>query len=138
MAKIALISCTKRKQDYACPAIELYTKSPAFRFKLCYCKRVGVDKIFILSAKHYLLEPETIIDPYDETLRGRKKEYKLKWTNEVLHDLKNKTDIKNDEFIILAGVDYTKYLLEYLPHHYNPVKGLGSGKQLQFFKSYCD
>ena len=138
MVKIALISCTKSKQGYTCPAIEMYTKSPLFRYKLCYCKKIGVDKIFILSAKYHLLEPETVIEDYDLTLNNFNNEEKIKWSKTVLDDLNSKTDLKNDEFILLAGKNYVNYLLDYLPNNFNPVEGLGLGKQLGFFKDICE
>lgn len=138
MVKIALISCTKSKLGYTCPAIEMYTKSPLFRFKLCYCKKTDVDKIFILSAKYHLLEPDTIIDDYDLTLNNFNEEEKINWSEIVLDDLKNKTDLKNDEFILLAGKNYVNHLVDYLPNNFNPVEGLGLGKQLGFFKKFCE
>ena len=138
MVKIALIGCTSRKQDYSCPAIEMYTKSNYFNLKLDYCKKINIDKIFILSAKYGLLEPDTIIQPYNLHLKSTSKDYRLNWSENVLKDLKQKTDIENDEFIILAGNDYMKYLLEYIPNHNNPVKGLGIGQQMKFFKEFGD
>lgn len=136
MAKIALIGCTSRKQDYSCPAIEMYTKSNYFNLKLDYCKKINVDKIFILSAKYGLLESEAIIEPYNIHLKETSKDYRLKWSENLLTDLKEKTDLENDEFIILAGNDYMKYLLEHIPNNYNPVKGLGIGRQMKFFKEF--
>lgn len=139
MAKIALIGCTSRKQDYSCPAIEMYTKSNYFNLKLDYCKKINVDKIFILSAKYGLLKPNTIIEPYNLHLKETPKEYMLEWSVNVLNDLKEKTDLENDEFIILAGNDYMRYLLEHIPNNYNPVRGLGIGQQIKFFKEFkCD
>ncbi len=138
MAKIALISCTKSKLGYTCPAIEMYTKSALFRYKLCYCKKMNVDKIFILSAKYHLLEPNTEIEDYDLTLNNFTDEEKMKWSEIVLNDLKNKCDLKNDEFILLAGNNYVSYLIDHLPNNFNPVKGLRFGEQLSFFKKYCD
>lgn len=139
MVKIALIGCTSKKQDYPCKAIEMYTKSNYFNLKLDYCKKINVDNIFILSAKYGLLEPETIIEPYDLHLGKTSKDYRIKWSQNVLNDLKEKTNLENDEFIILAGNDYMKYLIEHIPNNYNPVKGLGIGKQLKFFKEFeCD
>lgn len=136
MSKIALIGCTARKQDFACSAIEMYTKSNYFNLRLDYCRKIGVDQIFILSAKYGLLEPDAIIQPYNLHLKETSKEYKLNWSKEVLKDLKEKTDLENDEFIILAGNDYMNYLIDYIPNHYNPVKGLGIGKQMKFFKEF--
>ena len=54
-------------------------------------------------------------------------------------EIRQKTDLENDEFIILAGNDYMKYLLEHIPNNYNPVRGLGIGQQMKFFKEFkCD
>ena len=75
-----------------------------------------------------------MFEHYDETLNGKPKEYKIKWTNNVLDSLKENCDIKNDQFVILAGNNYTKYLFEHLNNYYNPVKGLGIGSQLNYFK----
>lgn len=138
MVKIALIGCTARKQDYTCSAIEMYTKSSYFNLKLDYCKKINVDKIFILSAKYGLLDSDTVIEPYNIHLKSTSKQYKLNWSKNVLNDLKEKTDLINDEFIILAGNDYMKYLVEHIPNSYNPVKGLGIGQQMKFFKDFCN
>ena len=138
MTKIALIGCTSKKQDYECPAIEMYTKSNYFNLKLDYCRKINVDKIYILSAKYGLLEPETIIKPYDLHLGKTSKDYRLNWSENVLKNLKGKTDLENDEFIILAGNDYMKYLLKHIPNNFNPVKGLGIGQQMKFFKEFGD
>lgn len=135
MKKIALIGCTSEKLDSPCRAIEMYTKSSYFKSKLKYCEKIKVDEIFILSAKYGFLKPDTIIEYYDETLNGKPKDHKIKWTNKVLDDLKENCDIKNDQFVILAGNDYTKYLLEHLNNYYNPVKGLGIGSQHNYFNT---
>ncbi len=135
MKKIALIGCTSDKLDGPCPAIEIYTKSSYFNSKLKYCEKINVDEIFILSAKYGFLKPDEIIEYYDETLKGKPKDHKIKWTNKVLNDLKENCDIENDKFVILAGNDYTKYLLEHLNNYYNPVKGLGIGSQHNYFNT---
>ena len=135
MKKIALIGCTSDKLDGPCPAIEIYTKSSYFKSKLKYCEKINVDEIFILSAKYGFLKPDEIIEYYDETLKGKPKDHKIKWTNKVLNDLKENCDIENDKFVILAGNDYTKYLLEHLNNYYNPVKGLGIGSQHNYFNT---
>ena len=136
MAKIALIGCTSRKKHYKCPALEMYAKSNYFNLKLDYCQKIGVDKIYILSAKYGLLEPNEIIEPYNIHLKNTSNDYKHNWSNNVLNELKEKTDLKKDEFIILAGNNYVKYLLEHIPNHFNPVKGLGIGQQMKYFKEF--
>ena len=64
--KIGLISCSKAKKDYLCPAEEMYSESNSFRLSLEYAKKI-CDEVFILSAKHGLLDLEDTIQPYDET-----------------------------------------------------------------------
>ena len=136
MTKIALIGCTSKKQDYSCSAIDMYSKSSYFKKKIRYCKKINVDKIFILSAKYGFLDSDTQIEPYNFNLKNADKNYKKNWNEKVLENLKNKTNLEEDEFIILAGNEYVKDLLEFIPNHYNPVKGLGIGYQSFFFKNY--
>ena len=55
MAKIVFLSCTKSKTPYPAPAQELYSASPMFQKTLEYGKTLKPDKIYILSAKHHLV-----------------------------------------------------------------------------------
>ena len=111
MKKIALIGCTSDKLDGPCRAIEMYTKSNYFKSKLKYCEKINVDEIFILSAKYGFLKPDTIIEYYDETLKGKPKDHKIKWTKKVLDSLKENCDIDliaeyKDKNIIISVKDY--------------------------------
>ena len=136
MAKIALIGCTSSKKDMACKAVDMFSPSAYFNLRLEYCKKNNYDKIFILSSKCGLLDLNEIIEPYDFSLQAAPKEYKKEWSDKVLNDLKEKTDIQDDEYILLAGDAYTKNIKKSLKHTYNPVEGLRIGKQLHFFKQY--
>ena len=136
MVKVALIGCTSRKMNIPCEAKKMYSASPYFKYKLEYCKKINVDKIYILSSKHGLLDLNETIEPYDCYLKNQSKEYKKEWNEKVLKKLKDKTDVINDEFILLAGTPYIKDLKKSLVHTYNPVEGLGIGKQIKFFKEY--
>jgi hypothetical protein len=64
--KVGLVACSKTKADGPRPAAELYT-SPLFRKAAAYCRR-HYDRWFILSALHGLVEPSTVLAPYDLTL----------------------------------------------------------------------
>ncbi len=63
---IHLVACVAGKLDHPAPARELYT-SPWFQKARAYVERQG-GQWFILSAKHGLIGPEEVIEPYDETL----------------------------------------------------------------------
>ncbi len=134
MAKIVLIPCVSKKQSSKAKAKDLYT-SPLFKYGLKYALSLSPDKIFILSAKHGLLELEKEIEPYNETLNKMPSKTIKEWADNVLKELNTKTNIKNDEFIILAGEKYRKYLLPSLSKYKLPLQGLGIGKQLQFLKA---
>ena len=133
MAKIVLIPCVSKKQNKITKAKDLYT-SPLFKYSLKYALSLTPDKIFILSAKYGLLDINKEVEPYNQTINKLPQKEIKNWANNVLKDLNTKTNLKNDEFIILAGENYRKYLLPYLSNYKIPLKGLGIGKQLQFLK----
>ena len=64
--RIGIVACSKTKLATPAPAKDLYT-SPLFKAARAYCERT-YDRWFILSALHGLVEPETVIEPYDVTL----------------------------------------------------------------------
>jgi len=133
MARVVLISCASRKLDRKAKAKDLYV-STLFRYNLKYAKSLNPDKIFILSAKYGLVGLEEEILPYDKTLNSMKSEEIKKWAGDVIAQLNKKADLKNDEFVFLAGERYRKYLAQSISNYKIPLKGLGIGKQLKFLK----
>lgn len=133
MARIVLLSCVSKKLDHQAKAKELYI-SALFKLSLGYAMSLKPDKIFILSAKYNLLELDDVIGPYNSTLNGMNIHDRKSWSNKVIEQLKEKTDLKNDEFIFLAGEKYRRFLLPHISHYRLPLKGLGIGRQLQFLK----
>jgi len=134
MKRIALISCVSKKLPRRAKARDLYT-STLFKLSYQYAKSLNPDKIFILSAKYGLLNPEQEIEPYNETLNLKSTKEIKQWAQKVLTDLKKKTDISNDKFIFLAGNNYRKFLTPYMKNYEVPLKGLPIGKQLSKLKS---
>ena len=126
MATIALVQCTSKKKNYECTARELYSESP--RFKLAYelASRVA-DRVYILSAKYGLIAEEMIIEPYNETLKDKTQQERKEWANQVLLDLLRIADLKNDQFIVLAGELYIDYLVPEISHYWQPLKGKSIG-----------
>lgn len=58
--QIALISCSKMKKTYPCPAHELYSASDLFSLSYQYAKK-RADKVYILSAKYGLVVSDSFI-----------------------------------------------------------------------------
>lgn len=64
MNRVTLIQCTNSKRDHEAQAMHLYDPSDYFCKMRAWARDRG-NPWYILSAKHGLLEPERIIDPYD-------------------------------------------------------------------------
>ncbi|MBV1818116.1 DUF6884 domain-containing protein [Clostridium cochlearium] len=135
--KVALISCTKAKKDYLCSAREMYSESNTFRLSLEYAEKT-CDKIFILSAKHGLLDLEDTILPYDETLVDKPVAERKRWAEEVISRLKEKTDLEKDQFIILAGQKYNEFLLDHIKNFQLPLEGLTMFKRVPKLKELIE
>ena len=83
MARIVLISCVKKKLRCKSKARNLYVSS-LFRKSLEYAKSLSPDRIFILSAKHYLLELNKEVAPYNQTLNEMNSRQRKEWADSVL------------------------------------------------------
>lgn len=92
---ITLVGCGKAKRENAAPARDLYTSS-YFAAKRNYVERSGREW-YVLSAKHGLLDPDEVVEPYDA--------YGL--DDDLARDVVD--ELPDDERIeILAGQDYVE------------------------------
>lgn len=147
MKTIVLISCVSKKRTVISKAKEMYI-SPLFKMSMEYAEKLNPDKIYILSAKHHLLEVDDEIEPYNVTLSNVPKskrnsdlnvlnaQEKKEWGQKVLELLDEKTNLKEDEYIILAGNAYLKPISSGLKdvNFAVPLDKLPIGKRLSFLK----
>lgn len=133
MKRIALISCSKSKQNYPCPARELYAPSQLFSLSYQYAKKV-TDEVYVLSARYGLLAEEDVVAPYDLTLTDLPGHRQQDWANYVLRQLGERFDLNRDVFVILAGRNYYKNLLPHLVHTALPLGNLRIGPRLSFLE----
>jgi hypothetical protein len=132
---IALVSCGKSKLPHAAPARDLYT-GQLFRAARAYVEAQGWPW-WILSVRHGLLHPETVITPYDVTLVSMKHEQRRAWAERVLRQIARNVP-PGSTVVILAGVAYHEFLLHSLQHKRTvelPLRGMGIGKQIAWLKS---
>ena len=108
--------------------------SSLFRYNLKYAESFDPDKIFILSAKHGLLDLEDEIEPYERTLNSMHSTEIKEGADLVINQLGQIVDLNSDEIILLAGENYRKYLIPHIAHYSIPLKGLTFGKQLGYLK----
>jgi hypothetical protein len=112
-------------------AKDLYT-STLFKKCMAFARKQNPDAIYILSAKYGLLELETEVDPYDQTLNSMSASEVRAWSRRVLARLSQKANLQNDHFVILAGMKYRKYIVPHLTSYEVPMEGMRIGEQLQF------
>lgn len=67
MGRIAVINCGSKKKSYPCPAREMYEDGSLFKKIRDYIE-LDYDQYFILSGKYGLLNPNQIIEPYEDVV----------------------------------------------------------------------
>lgn len=130
-----LVACVSRKESRLMAARDLYC-SDWFRKARAYAEASG-NEWFILSAKHGLVAPKQLIEPYNLTLKRMTREQHRAWAAKVLGELKEKCH-SGDKVIVLAPQLYRQDLVPALREWgcdvEEPLRGLGIGKQLQWMK----
>lgn len=133
---IVLVSCGKKKKNVPSRADQLYI-SPLFKKSRLYAIQVS-DKWFIMSAKHGLLRPNEIIEPYDLSLSDVPKIEKNLWADNVCHQLLESAP-NIEKVILLGGADYTEPLRNKLSSSglrvETPLVNLSLGKRLSWLSS---
>lgn len=132
--RIALISCAKEKRGGCHSARDIYT-SPLFQYALHHTLD-RFDKVFILSAKHGLLDLDRRIRCYDVTLNSMSAEERREWARKVVRQICRKT-VADDEVHFFCGQRYREFLVGELGGRgvFAPLYGLGIGQQLQWYKN---
>lgn len=152
MCIVSLVSCTAKKGSDKKPAKYLYA-SPWFQKARAWAESLS-DEWFILSAKHYLLHPDTVIDPYEYSIDDYLKDRPdlTAWVNMVMFELLDNLGLQgansNTEarayatqgivIVIMAGERYRLHLtprlesLGFLVYH--PTPGMGIGQQMAFYQ----
>jgi len=134
MAKtIALVACVSKKNTRPMVARDLYI-SVWFKKASAYAKTIS-DKWYILSAKYGLVDPNAVIEPYNETLNNMPISKRRTWSLIVMQDLRPQLN-KGDHIVILAGMKYREFLVEPLLSagckFDVPMEGLRIGEQLSW------
>jgi hypothetical protein len=140
---IVLVSCGKTKATAAAPARELYT-SALFQKSRAHAEALvaagEADGWFILSAKHGVLHPDTVVEPYDERVPGAQVAMG-KWGADVVEQLRALFPGEGVELVVLAGVMYAapiaQRIEDLLIHRQGwaclePLRGLEVGERLHW------
>ncbi|TSC62410.1 MAG: hypothetical protein G01um101448_1056 [Parcubacteria group bacterium Gr01-1014_48] len=131
--KIGLIGCVKSKKDGWHKARDIYV-STLFKLGFQYASRT-CDKVYILSARYGVLEPDTRIRAYDSTLRDMSVHERKIWSARVADRLKQHIQ-RGAEIHFFCGKRYWEFLPGLLTAYtcFAPLEGLGLGQQLHWYK----
>jgi hypothetical protein len=139
VSRIGLVGCVKTKLPHPAPARDLYA-SDLFRGRRAYVENT-CERWFILSAKHGLVEPDEVLQPYDQTLKDVSVAERQDWAARVLGALRGRVgEFGGSIFEIHAGVEYVDYgLAEGIRagggRVERPAQGLGLLEQQAFYRS---
>jgi hypothetical protein len=135
--KLGLVSCTKSKREYPCPARQLYDRSNLFKRAFSYATE-HYNSVGILSAKYGLLLPNEEAAPYNLTLNSMNAAQRRRWSERAFRQLQRKLRI--DSFgsaYFYAGLAYRSYLIPLLEENgircFVPLSGLSIGKQMAWY-----
>lgn len=124
---IGIVACSKAKLPYATLAADLY------QGRLFLLSRELVEATCaqwcILSAKHGLLLPDTIVEPYDETLRLMPIAERRAWAKRTGEALMAQFGA-DAHFVVYASAEYAR-ALPWAQNVTLPLQGQGIGRQTQ-------
>ncbi len=130
---LALVSCVKTKRHVPSAARDLYT-SAWFRKAKAYVEELAIPWC-ILSAEYGLVYPDTVLVPYERTLKEMSAQDRRAWANQVTDQIMS-MDPPVQKCVVLAGQAYREYLLPNLNRVgvmvEVPLYGLTQGRQLSW------
>ena len=131
---VCLIACCSAKAPHAAPVRHFYT-SDLFRKSLAFADRNGF-KWAVLSAKHGLILPDQVIEPYDLSIAQltamNGKAHYHQWGAQIADALGH---FETRDFVFLAGQRYRDAITSSqiwrarLYQAHIPMEGLGIGQQ---------
>ena len=135
---VYLVPCASRKGRTPAPARDLY-QSALFLKMRGVVEELGVPW-FILSAKHGLVRPEQVVEPYDQTLNELPVSERRAWARRVIGQMEISLP-QADRIVVFAGQKYREFLTDWLQARATvetPLAHLGIGKQLQYLDACLD
>lgn len=139
MTRVGLISCVSRKRAHAAKARDLYD-SALFTKTRQYVEQ-HCDKWYVLSAKHGLVFPDQVIEPYEDTLNTKSRREREDWTGRVWEQISSQLH-SDDCVVILAGARYREFLVPLIESRgcrvEIPMEGKSIGRQLQWLSRQLD
>ena len=123
MKTLVITSCCKKKLNHSAPAGQLYLGN-LFKAAKKFSERKCYD-LMIISAKHGLVSPSQILEPYDKVLKTKKDIEHIR--PNVIENLK-KILPGYDKVIVIAGIKYRKTIESIIDSRFEIITAEGYGK----------
>lgn len=131
MKTVVLVGCGKSKLAHKAPARDLYTGT-LFRKARAWAERHG-DEWGILSAKHFLVMPDQIIEPYERRVQDLSRDYLKQWIWNTNWFIRARWACDTTRFICLASKAYNQAFGKPVKINVEfPLEGMGIGKRIQW------
>lgn len=110
---ILLIAGDRVHQDRSCPVEQFFT-SEWFQWAIRYAELLDPDRLYFISAKHGLVAPGTILEPFTESFTGMKTPARREWSDQVASTLKQEIggDYQQHQFTLLCRTRQAAALLQ--------------------------
>jgi hypothetical protein len=139
--RLICVACCKSKLDHRAKVDDIYIsdlfkKASHFAWRAMANPKYQSD-IRIISAKHGLLNPMDVIDPYDATLSKFSPKEIQEWSDMVITQIRHLYPDRLNRVTFLAGKSYRAPIENHLKSIYRctvdaPLAGLGIGEQKQW------
>ena len=137
--KIAIIGCKSQKQDYECPANEMYNKAFTYQAQRNFIKG-AYDDYYIFSSKYGIIHHTDIIQPYNITLQKTGTKYQVFKNSDPYDEVYLKKSIKDfmlknkdNELHFHTTLTYWSYIKPYEKthnaHHIKQMQNTGMIKE---------
>jgi len=130
--RVLLVSCVKQKLSAPTIARYLY-QSRWFRKARRFAESTAAPW-FILSARHGLTDPDTWLEPYEQSLHDATPAERSRWATKIAGELRARFDPDHTAIEIYAGAVYRRELVPLLRYYgftvTTPLQGLGIGEQM--------
>ncbi|WP_070120569.1 DUF6884 domain-containing protein [Bacillus marinisedimentorum] len=135
MKRVGLLATARKKQNRPAPVHSFYT-STLFQKSIAYAAQY-YDTLYFYNAKDGLLFPDTIMQPYDVSIRSLSSGQKLEWADRIVKQLSRHEPAGECSVFLHGGKVYRDYLepaLQKAGFSFEvPLQGLGIGRQLSWY-----
>ena len=134
MARVIILSDSEKQNKGSMQAKDLFC-SNFFKNTYKYASLLNPDYIYIITSKYGIVSQEEIISSYKKDVYSIDKNNLIENNLTFIQDLTNKTNLVEDEFILLCKERHNKLIVPWLINYSCPFEGLSNRKKINKLNS---